>query len=431
MSQSTLNLKQWFYRNARVPILFTLVAFSAVEILLLTVIGKNQFEHQRGVAERLAEVSRLALEEKSTALLQAGFDIARRELNASRAFVCEQSLMYVTVPPRLSNCPVEDKLGDRVIEVPISLPNRLRTPPFQQHKFVLQVPVFPRDELIYYTLGISILVCCLGIALLRRLSHRLELDLFAPLFKNLSSDLKLPIRELEEIRKKIVQIGRLKTEAAVTAAIISRNQQVSHDIKSPLTALLFASKDFDKLPESSRKVIQAAVKRINSIADSLMEVPQENSELISKEERELSEILNELMEEKKLEYFDQKNIEWLLEVDPSTQKTKSPAPELEIKRALSNLINNSVEAFEGREGRVHLRVKTNEGGLRIEVKDNGKGIENKLLTQVGKKGFSFGKKSGKGLGVSFARETVEKRGGKLSISSQVNRGTEVQLCFFS
>jgi signal transduction histidine kinase len=429
MNRPAQSLSQWFYRNARVPILFSLFAFLSVETLLLVVIGKNQFEHQRGVAERLAEVSRLALEEKSTALLQAGFDIARKELEASTALVCEQSLMYVTVPPRLSTCSLEKKWSERVIEVPISLPNRLRTPPFQQHKFVLQVPIYPRDELIYYTLGLSFVVCLLGVGLLRRVSLRLESDLFGPLFQNLSSDLKLPIRELEELRQKLLQLGQLKTKQAVTEAVYTKNQQVAHDIKSPLTALLFASRDFDRLPDSSRKVIQAAVRRINEIANGLLKNPPADQRNDIQDEIGLRDALEELIEEKKMEYF-KADIGWKLNTDSLDSGVKSPAQEKELKRALSNLINNSVEALQpSGPGEIELGALSEGGKIRLWVKDCGIGMEPHVLSRVGERGFSNGKARGRGWGVSFAKALVEKTGGQLLLHSELGKGTRIEMVF--
>ena len=427
MSTPTLSLKQWFYRNARVPILFSLGAFLGVEVLLLSLVARTQFEHQKGVAERLAELSRLALEEKSTSLLQAGFEIARRDLKASDAFVCEQSLVYVTIPPRLSQCVLEKRIDERVIEVPIALPNRLRTPPFQQHKFVLRVPILPRDELIYFTLGISLVVCLLGVSLLRRLSRRLHHDLFGPLFENLSSGLQIPIQELEEIRQKIVQLGRLETHEAVSRAIINRNLQVAHDIRSPLTALLFASKDFDSLPNSSRGVIRAAVERIQSIVNSLNESPSSRVQIQDADGFCLVLALEELLAEKKMEYSNLENIDWSLEVDSMVNRATLPMQKTELKRALSNLINNSIEALDGEAGAIRLKAKYQGEKLEIVVEDEGKGIEKDILGRVGQKGFSFGKTMGQGLGVSFAKELVEGIGGKFSLESQLNQGTRVQI----
>jgi signal transduction histidine kinase len=133
---------------------------------------------------------------------------------------------------------------------------------------------------------------------------RLEKDLFAPLFKNLSHQASLPIRELESLRVKIQELNHLRTQEAVSKAVVARSRQVAHDIKSPLTALLFASKDFDLLPGKSRNIIGTAIKRISAIVDSLTEEKELESAVGI--DQTLCECLSDLFEEKKAEYSDKK-----------------------------------------------------------------------------------------------------------------------------
>ncbi|NBT59503.1 hypothetical protein EBT16_12035, partial [bacterium] len=168
-AEQSLSLKQWFYRHARLPILISILAIVAVESLLLAIMGKHQLELQEGVANRLAEFSRLALFQGSTPLLQAGFDIAIRDLRASRAFVCEQGWVLVLKEPQRSSCAVEPRVGYRVLRVPIAQASEAIAKFGQHFEFVLQAPIFPQESLIYYTLGFSIGVCVLGMFLLRRL----------------------------------------------------------------------------------------------------------------------------------------------------------------------------------------------------------------------------------------------------------------------
>lgn len=408
-ASSRISLKRWFYRNARLPLFLSLLAFLAVEILLLLVIGKNQWEHQLEVSFRFAELAKIALIQKSSSVLQAGIDIAARDLRAHKAFVCEKK----------NDCFLEPRWGFRVLEIPIELKDSER----RNFSLVLQVPLFPKGSLIYFTVFWSIVACLLVVFLLGHVRSRLEKDLFAPLFKNLSHQAVLPIRELENIRIKIQELNQLRTQEAVSQAVVARSRQVAHDIKSPLTALLFASRDFDLLPNKSRNVIQSAVRRIESIADSLLGGEQKESlnELLS-----LHPCIEEIFEEKKLEYRSQAGLMWKLDLKELDPIIESPLSGKEIQRLLSNLINNAVEASEGAQGVIEVGGGTRKGFFEVWVRDEGKGILPELLPVLGTEGATYGKQKGQGLGLSYAKHVLAKVGGELTLTRNYPAGTLVK-----
>lgn len=424
-----VSLRKWFYLHARIPLFLSVLTFLGVEALLLGLVGKNQLEHQQGVAQRLAGLSQLAIQQKSTALLQAAFEIAIRELGAQKAFVCERSLLYVLKDPKLSECIEEKKLGYRVLEVPLKAASGSPDERVKQYLFVLQVPILPRGSVVYATLGLSLLACALGLFLLYRMGKKFEEDLVRPLFKNLAGHQSLPIRELEAIRTNLLKLGKLKTQEAVNQALIHRNAQVAHDIKSPLTALLFASKDFELLPNDSRSIIGTAVKRISAIVDSLAEPTTPSESKAIGEEKKLYQVLKELHEEKKAEYSGYRGLVLKLNMADLDPKVNSPIEEQDLKRALSNLINNGIEALPNYQGVVELKATVQSEAIEIGVKDSGKGMSLNLLSQLGRPGFTWGKEAGSGLGFSYAKKVFEKAGGQMKIRSEVNQGSEIGVVF--
>ncbi|NBX77144.1 MAG: sensor histidine kinase [Proteobacteria bacterium] len=413
-----LTLRQWFYRNARLPLLVSILTIVAVETLLLGIIGKNQFEIQEGVANRLAELSGLALVQKSTPLLQTGFDIAVRELRASRAFVCERGMIYALKTPEISSCSVENRFGYRILRIPLREK--------KQFEFVLQVPILPQESLIYYTLAFSVFVCVLGMLLLHRVGVRLEKDLFIPFFRNFSNQLHLPIKELESLRRKLNQLNELRTKEAVATAVMVRNHQVAHDIKSPLTALLFASKDFELLPNTSRQVIRSAVERISAIADSLTD---SKSNRDKNSQQKLHRLIREMVAEKKVEYRELSHVVWKEDIDHLRQDTSAPFDPEEMKRILSNLINNAVEALDGGEGTIQVGAQNNQSSLQVWVQDSGKGFPPDLISKIGQPGLSRGKQTGQGLGLSHAHQMMTSRKGTIQVNAVAQGGTKVVLSF--
>jgi hypothetical protein len=97
---------------------------------------------------------------------------------------------------------------------------------------------------------------------------------------------------------------------------------------------------------------------------------------------------------------------------------------VELKRALSNIINNSVEAIAD-QGRVTIEVMQTTESVLIAVRDTGHGIPEEILaTILGEKHGTVTEK-GHGLGLQQARQAAESVGGSIRISSQPGAGTEV------
>jgi anti-sigma regulatory factor (Ser/Thr protein kinase) len=101
----------------------------------------------------------------------------------------------------------------------------------------------------------------------------------------------------------------------------------------------------------------------------------------------------------------------------------------ELKRALSNLINNSAEAILD-SGEISVSVKASETEIKIRVRDNGCGVPSDVIDRLGQKGFSYGKDSmpasGSGLGIWHAKRTVEEAGGNIKVKSRED-GTLVEI----
>lgn len=98
-----------------------------------------------------------------------------------------------------------------------------------------------------------------------------------------------------------------------------------------------------------------------------------------------------------------------------------------MRRALMNLINNSVQSFEDDAGREHrLMVTSFARGTTCEIRitDTGPGMSREVLNQVGTPLFST-RAFGVGLGVPVVQETVRGHGGELSFESEAGKGTTV------
>ncbi len=99
----------------------------------------------------------------------------------------------------------------------------------------------------------------------------------------------------------------------------------------------------------------------------------------------------------------------------------------QIHQVLLNLMLNAIQAIDG-PGQVDVDVHTRDGVAVVGVSDTGKGIDPEHLPNIFRP-FYTTKGHGTGLGLSLARRIVEDHGGRITVQSEVGRGStfEVQL----
>lgn len=138
----------------------------------------------------------------------------------------------------------------------------------------------------------------------------------------------------------------------------------------------------------------------------------------------LGGLIEQVLSEKRLQHKDKTGVK--IEFNSAPSEIKALVEPKELQRLLSNLVNNSVEAFAG-PGTVAVSLSALDGKVSIEVRDNGKGIPPEILAKLGRKGETYGKAGGNGLGLYHARTTLEGWGGNFKIESEQGKGTLVSI----
>jgi signal transduction histidine kinase len=246
----------------------------------------------------------------------------------------------------------------------------------------------------------------------------------------------------EEVKRSFDSLVQIIEDSQKAKLLTEKNQifkQVSHDIRSPLSALNMIVGTLANLPEDKRILIRASVSRITDIANQLLQKGSENN----KEELAVSQkvgiknlqLSNELLpaiieiivSEKRVQFRENSTVTIDAELCESYGLFAKINP-VEFKRVISNLINNSIEANTKADGIVKVQIRKSGQKNLIVVSDNGKGIPQSVLDKLGREEISFGKEgteSGSGIGVLHARRTIESFGGTLEIKSQIGVGTEI------
>jgi len=236
---------------------------------------------------------------------------------------------------------------------------------------------------------------------------------------------------MDEIRDK----NELLEKQSNLVAVGNLSAQVAHDIRSPLAALDSVLKDVSQLPEEKRIIIRSAVGRIRDIANNLIEKNRKSHAIVAGKSGNaaaaepasielLSSHIDPLITEKRLQVRSKIGIEIEARLDTGSYGLFAQVQPVEFKRALSNLINNAIEAL-GDKGSVKVVLDSKDDQILIRVQDNGKGIPPEILVKLGQRGETHGKAEGSGLGLYHARTSVESWGGTIEMASEIGKGTTV------
>ena len=96
----------------------------------------------------------------------------------------------------------------------------------------------------------------------------------------------------------------------------------------------------------------------------------------------------------------------------------------QINQVFLNLITNAAQALPATGGKITLKTRDEAGGVAVEVADNGKGIPPEVLPKIFDPFFTT-KEAGKGtgLGLSISFKIVQQHGGRITVASDVGKGT--------
>ncbi|GAB6179668.1 hypothetical protein JCM14036_09870 [Desulfotomaculum defluvii] len=241
-----------------------------------------------------------------------------------------------------------------------------------------------------------------------------------------------------EENKRLQELDRMKSDFLST---------VSHELRTPLTSVLGFSKIIKKkLDEVVFPQIDVSDKKNNRTVRQV----GDNVDVIISESKRLTNLINDVLDLSKMEAG---KIDWKMEllsieevIDRATAATSSlfeknnlelikdvenDLPQImgdkdRLIQTVINLISNAVKFTDI--GSVTCRVKRLDKQLVISVIDTGIGIAPEDLEKVFEKFKQVGdtltdKPKGTGLGLSICKQIVEQHGGKISVESEINKGS--------
>jgi PAS domain S-box-containing protein len=211
-------------------------------------------------------------------------------------------------------------------------------------------------------------------------------------------------------------------------------EMIVHDLRSPLTAILSSLKilggqvsDEAEAPmfKQALSVAQRSCDQMLGLVNSLLDIAKlETGQLpLNQEEITFQTLCNELIET----YIPAANeLGILLRCEIADDVPPYRGDEEKIRRVLLNLIDNALR-FTPPGGQVFLETKCPEQAITISISDTGPGIPSEYREKVFDRFVqvpgSPGRGLGTGLGLSFAKLTVEAHGGTIWVEDNPQGGS--------
>ena len=246
-------------------------------------------------------------------------------------------------------------------------------------------------------------------------SHRLEQK---------SRELEAATGELREANERLKELDRLKDEFVST---------VTHELRTPLTSIRAFTEILLDDPEvelGQRKkflgIITKETERLTRLINQVLDLAKIESGKAEWAETavDMKEVVSDTLTAMGQLFKDKK-----IAVDARLPESVSPVT-ADLDRMIQvmlNLLSNAVKFCDAVDGRIEIVLAESEGSLRVDVRDNGRGISAKDQEDIFSKFHQLGgvltdKPRGSGLGLHISRQIVERFGGKMWVESDIGRG---------
>ncbi|TJY44071.1 HAMP domain-containing histidine kinase [Cohnella pontilimi] len=241
----------------------------------------------------------------------------------------------------------------------------------------------------------------------------------------------------EEMRSQLEKSIRLQLQYEENRKELVSN--ISHDLRTPITAIRgYVDGILDGVADSPDK-IEKYVRTISAKAaemDRLIEQLFLYSKLdlkrqpFSFEPIPIAAFLADWADELEFELEKMRiRLETEIRLEASAQVL---ADRDQFRRVLSNVIQNSVNYMDKEDKRIQLFASSDGHHVRIQIEDNGPGIEREALRYVFDRFYRAEQSrsadtGGSGLGLAIAKQIMEEHGGEIRAESEYGQGTRILL----
>jgi len=200
----------------------------------------------------------------------------------------------------------------------------------------------------------------------------------------------------------------------------------SHDLRSPITSLkglieiTQLEDDVDQIKDYLSLMYQSLTKQDQFISD-IIDYSKNKRKLIIMEPVSLQDLFNEAISQlMHIENANRITFRQELLVD------QIQSDGLRLKIIISNLLSNAIKYADNSKQEMFISIKTyiQEGFNKIEVADNGIGINDEFKDYIFEMYYGTNKNKGSGLGLYIVKEAVENIKGNISVFSESKIGSK-------
>ncbi|MDR2399972.1 MAG: PAS domain-containing protein, partial [Endomicrobium sp.] len=191
------------------------------------------------------------------------------------------------------------------------------------------------------------------------------------------------------------KIEKLQNKLKIQKELYKIAKEVAHDIASPISSLRMVQYISEgKLSEKETRMMNLAIRSIEDMCDKLISKYRRVKDIeegTKSEEIDKSELKNispyksllEIVKSSEYRYQD-KSIKFKTELDEEGKIVLVKGDPSDFGRMMSNIINNGIEAAEGKKVEIEVTYKVIGEEVEIMVKDNGKGMPKEMAQKIEK-----------------------------------------------
>lgn len=201
----------------------------------------------------------------------------------------------------------------------------------------------------------------------------------------------------------------------------------SHDLKAPLNSLrglIELSKHTQDLAEKNDylQMMSKSIANLENFIHEIIDFSRNAKTDIKLEKFNLFELAKDVVDALKYS-FEYERVKIKYEIPEDLVITSDPS---RLKIVLTNIIGNAMKYHDPHQSdqRVIIRSTTDSTTLVLEVEDNGVGIDDQYKAKIFDMFFRANVTvKGSGLGLYIVKETLEKLGGRIDLTSQLGKGS--------
>jgi signal transduction histidine kinase len=223
---------------------------------------------------------------------------------------------------------------------------------------------------------------------------------------------------LQQIKNHEDQMVRTERLAAIGTLARGLGNEFGNMLQTILTKadLALAKKTVPEM-EVALKAIITASERASSVVKNLQSLVKMET---TRESINIEEPIKEALQLIEFEMKKDKVV-FVPEYDGALPHLK--VNRFEINQAFLNILVNAVHAMEKKGGELRIKTVNDANGISIHFIDQGCGIPKENLEKIFEPLFTTKVGTGSGIGLSVTRRIVENHGGKLSVTSEVGKGS--------